>query len=114
LYIKERISSTKRKIREEIKNRGLSEDLALAMSVPGIGFITASTFLAEIMDIRRFKNKDSLSSFVGLVPSVRSSSDREKVLGISIIHNKYLRTLLIESAWIAVREDPALTMAYNK
>jgi hypothetical protein len=28
-------------------------------------------------------------------------------------HNKYLRNLLIEAAWIAVRKDPALTSGFN-
>ena len=28
-------------------------------------------------------------------------------------HNEYLRNLLIEAAWIAVRTDPALTLAYS-
>ncbi len=29
-------------------------------------------------------------------------------------HNKYLRSLLIEAAWIAVRKDPALTASFNE
>ena len=34
--------------------------------------------------------------------------------GISRRRNAYLRALLIESSWIAVRKDPALLMAFDK
>ncbi len=38
---------------------------------------------------------------------------RRKYLGLSFQFNRYLRSLLIESAWVAIRKDPALTLAYN-
>ncbi|MFQ5799590.1 MAG: transposase, partial [Bacteroidota bacterium] len=43
-----------------------------------------------------------------------SSGDREITTGLSRRRNQLLRTLLIESAWVAVRKDPALMMAFNK
>ncbi len=83
-------------------------------SIPGISFITAVTFFTEIININRFKRLDELSSYVGLVPAVRSSGERERILGISNRHNRFLRNLLIEAAWVAVRKDPALTMCYGE
>lgn len=81
-------------------------------SIPGIGCITAYMLYAEIMDIRRFNNGDALASFVGIVPSVHSSDEKEKVRGITARYNKYLRNLIIEASWIAARHDPALTEAF--
>jgi transposase len=49
-----------------------------------------------------------------LVPDIRSSSETEYATGITFRRNAALRALLIESSWIAVRKDPALTMVFNK
>ncbi|MBU1682705.1 IS110 family transposase [Patescibacteria group bacterium] len=92
---------------------GLMEDIRLLMKIPGVGFITAITLYTELMEINRFPNVEKLASYVGLVPTIRSSGQKENVLGISVQCNRYLRCLLIESAWIAIRNDPALTLAYK-
>ncbi len=83
-------------------------------SVPGIGLITAMTLLSELENIYRFKSLDKLCSYIGLVPTTNSSSENERVGGITPRSNKALRCALIESAWIAARNDPALALAFSK
>jgi len=83
-------------------------------TAPGVGTITAFTFYAEIMDITRFQKLDHLISFIGIIPAVEASDETEKILGLTNRCNKYLRYLIIEAAWIAVRTDPALTLAFKK
>jgi transposase len=83
------------------------------MSVPGVGFITAMTFYSEIVDMHRFPSFDKLATFVGLVPDVDSSGERETTMGLTFRQNKYLRHMLIESAWFAVRLDPAMTLKFS-
>jgi transposase len=83
-------------------------------SIPGIGIIIAFTLYAEIMDMRRFKNLDRLASMIGLVPSVNCSGDNEIIKGITFRYSKYVRQLLIEAAWIAIKKDPALTQSYSE
>jgi len=90
------------------------KNVELLMSIPGVGFITAMTFLTEIQTLLRFRNLDKLCAYVGLIPSTNSSGDNEKVGDITKRQNKVLRSLIIESAWIAVRNDPALLLAYQK
>jgi len=92
----------------------VSKIVGLLQTVPGIGFVTAITLYAEIMDIKRFGKFDSLSCLIGFSPATDSSGERDKVVGISNQQNKYLRSMLIESAWTAIRKDPALTQAYGK
>ena len=82
------------------------------MSVPGVGFITAITFFSEIVDMHRFSCFDQLASFVGLVPDTDSTGEREINTGLTFRQNKFLRHMLIEAAWVAVRIDPALTQKY--
>ncbi|WP_373482737.1 IS110 family transposase [Acetobacterium sp.] len=59
------------------------ESIALLESVPGIGFMTAATFLAEIGDFSRFHSPKALVAFFGIDPSVNQSGkfngDRNKI-----------------------------------
>jgi len=85
----------------------------LLCSVPGIGFVTAITFFTELIDMARFPTLNHLASFVGLVPSVSSSDDRMSERGLTGRKNSYLRHLIIESAWVAVRKDPMLSAKFE-
>lgn len=84
------------------------------IQVPGIGLITGMTFLVEIGNMHRFKNFDSLNSFIGLFPCEFSSGDIQRKGPLTIRQHKRLRELLIESAWTAIRQDPALALCYKK
>jgi transposase len=54
-----------------------AEDLRIAISMPGMGFISASTILAEIGDFRNFGSADKLTAYFGLVPSVYQSAGKQ-------------------------------------
>jgi len=88
------------------------EPLRLITSVPGIGVTTGISLLTEIDDVSRFKNAEHLASYIGLVPMCHSSGDNENTGGITIRKHATLRCYLIEAAWVAIRKDPAMTMAY--
>lgn len=87
-----------------------SEAFTELTSVLGIGITTGITFLLEIDDISRFASADQLASYVGLIPMCHSSGDKEGIGDITAI----LRCYIIEAAWIAIRKDPAMTMAYGE
>lgn len=87
--------------------------IPLLRSVCGVGFITAFSLHAELMDMKRFKTVDHLAAYIGLVPSVYGSDQKENVRGLSNRYSQYLRNRLIESAWVAVRMDPALTLSFS-
>ena len=108
------ILKTITRIRHYCQAHGFEKDIQILMTVPGIGFITAVTIYAELMDIKRFRRLDTLANYVGLTPAVHSSGEKEHTLGLKMQHNKYLRNLLIEASWIAVRNDPAMTASYNE
>jgi transposase len=94
------------------KSYGDHEVIKLLRTIPGIGLITAFTFYAEIMDIHRFANQNKLASYVGLIPSIKSSGNKTRVQGLNHRQNKLLKFRIIESAWVAVKNDPALTSSY--
>lgn len=96
------------------KNQQADKTVRLLKTIPGIGSILAVILYSEIIDINRFKRLDELANYVGFSPAVYSSAEKEINLGITKQKNKYLRNYLIESAWTAIRKDPALQMAYGK
>lgn len=113
-YLHKLITDTLNKLRQYSQMAEIRETIYdHLMSVPGIGFIIAITFYTEMGDPRRFKRLDQMACFVGLVPSVYSSGEKERVRGISDRHNRYLRYLLLEAAWVAVSKDPAMEQAYK-
>ena len=107
------IAGIVKQLRALVKNdEELKKTISLLMSVPGVGFITAMTFKTELIDMKRFKHLDQLSNYVGLVPATHSSGQKERTLGLKDQHQPYLRHLLIESAWTAARNDPAMTSCF--
>lgn len=85
----------------------------LLQTIPGVGPLTAIALIAEIADIERFSNGRKLASLVGLTPHTEGSGERNQVRGMTQRHNEYLRTMLVEAAWQALRQDPALLQYYE-
>ncbi len=99
----------------DLSNTTVYEDrVKYLISISGIGILSAMVWLTELGNIRRFNNFDQLSSYVGLVPYEHSSGEHEYTGGLDHRGNKVLRTLLIENAWVAVRKDSELMMAYSE
>ncbi|MHB8905673.1 MAG: IS110 family RNA-guided transposase [Melioribacteraceae bacterium] len=111
---RENLNVVLHQLRVEAKNKSIEPIINSLVSVPGIAFITAMSLFTEIIDIKRFKSFDHLASFVGLVPSLCSSGQTEYSRGISFRHNKFLRPLIVEAAWTAIRKDPAITLVYSQ
>lgn len=90
------------------------ERLRLLQTVPGIGVITGMALLLELGPIDRFGRADALAAYVGLTPSQYSSGDRIRMGRITGMGNRYLRSLLIEAAWTAIRRDSHLRGVYDR
>ena len=106
--------SVTRKIRELSRTEFYAKNFDLLKTIPGIGLISGMSFLTEIEDINRFLSIDHFVSYVGLIPSCHSSGEKENNGDITSRANKILRDMIVESAWIAARKDPALHMAFSK
>jgi transposase len=114
IRVKERILSINKELRKTAQTSPYRETIKrLYQTVPGIGFITAITLFTEIIDMKIFANIEKLASYVGLVPSVNASGEKEKIIGLTVRKNKYLRYLLIESSWIAIKQDEVLFQYYS-
>lgn len=72
-------------------------------TIPGIGRLVATHLYAGIDDIKRFPNASSLSSYVGLVPSLRQTGDTAHHGHITKQGSPELRRLLVQAAHAACR-----------
>ena len=103
-FAKGQVLKATKALRKALIRADRSDLLKRLRTIPGIGFMTAATFITEIVDIKRFKNFNCFACYVGLVPWIESSDEREKVKGLSRRKNKFLMNMIVESAWIAVKK----------
>jgi len=87
--------------------------VSLLRTVPGISTLTAMILLLELGEITRFPSLDHLCTYVGLIPDIQSSGEKEHVGGITQRGHSYLRWLLVEASWVAIRKDPAMMESFN-
>jgi len=106
--------SVTRQIRVLSQTEAYAKDYELLLSIKGIGPITAMTLLTEIEDISRFASTDHLASYVGLTPSCHSSGGKENNGQITSRNQQHLREMILESAWKAASDDPALKAAFRE
>ncbi len=113
-FYKQKLAYIIKTLRNYAKEYNLT-DIDYIDSVSGISSISAITLYAEIINPDRFNSFDELASFVGLVPYLDASGEEsDKTKGLTPRRNRFLRHILIEAAWHAVKTDPALTKAFNK
>lgn len=68
------------------------------MSVPGVGILTAVTFILTIDNPERLSNNRAAGALLGLVPKRSQSGRIDKALGITKAGDPYLRSLLVQCA----------------
>ncbi len=83
----------------------LASDPARArlQSIPGVGFLTAATLLAELGDWQRFRTAKQVSAYFGLVPVVRASAGVVRYGHLTKTGSPHARRVLVEAALVAIR-----------
>ena len=78
------------------------------MTIPGIGEVTALTWVLEVGEPQRFSSVRKAISYCGLCSAQRESAGKEQRGPISKKRNKHLQTVLIEAAKLAPHWNPQL------
>jgi transposase len=73
------------------------------ITIPGIGFITASALAASIGDPRQFSSGRQFAAWLGLTPLQKSSGGKERLGRISKMGDRYLRRLLVNGTTSQLR-----------
>ncbi len=84
----------------------------LLMTHPGVGPVVSLAYVLIIGDWRRFPRGKQVGSYLGLIPSEESSSDKRRLGHISKQGNTLLRWLLVEAAAKAERYDASWHRQY--
>ena len=92
-----------------------SDAVKRLMTVPGVSLMTATTFLAAVGDIRRFRDPRKLVSYLGLDPKVRQSGIAPAKHGrISKQGASQVRQMLAEAAFVAVSTAGPMRAFYER
>jgi transposase len=72
-------------------------------TAPGVGSVTALSFVAALDEVTRFTGAHQVESYLGLVPSEYSSGERQHRGRITKRGNARMRWLLVEAGWRIMR-----------
>lgn len=87
---------------------------AIMDAVPGIGTRVTEILLAELgTDMSRFPSRAHVSSWAGLAPGQHESAGKRKSTRIRD-GNRYLRAILVQAAWAAVRQADTFLAAFYR
>ncbi len=95
----DRIARLEQAIRTAVPDWSLAPSVTALMALRGVEFIAATTLLAEIGDLTRFRSPRELMAWLGMVPSEHSTGERIRRGPITKSGNRRARSILVECAW---------------
>jgi transposase len=92
----------------------LADRLRRLRTIPGVGPITALTWVLEVGDTSRFRSIKQAISYCGLCSAEKSSANKVMRTPISKQRNKHIQHVLVEAARLAPRYSDELALLYEK
>lgn len=77
---------------------GIYRETKALRQIPGVGALTALTYVLTVADKRRFSCSRDVGCYLGLRPRRSQSGDSDPQLRITKAGDQYLRKLLVQSA----------------
>ena len=78
----------------------------LLMTMPGVGPVTALSFVSAIDEVSRFEEASRLTSYLGLVPGERTTGFKTRRTAMTKAGPTRVRWTLTQEAWTLVRVQP--------
>lgn len=112
-YLDKLIEQADKRIESTVKNH---EQANLLTTIPGVGYVSALTIMAEIGDINRFASAKKLQGYAGLVPSTYASGDKVAHGRITKQGSRWLRWIMVETAHkqVLCKKTPGFSWYYMK
>lgn len=95
------------------ENELIRERVRRLMTIPGVGEVTALTWVLEIGDPNRFSVRQAIS-YCGLCSAQKESAGKETRGPISKKRNKHLQAILIEAAKLAPLKNSRLAQIHDR
>lgn len=86
----------------------------LLSSIPGFAEYSSLLILSEIGSVKRFETAEQLASYAGLVPSTHQSGETNRSGRITKQGSSWLRWILIQCMWRAVKYDNCIARFYHR
>ena len=95
-------------------NEDIYNNYKIALTVPGVGKITAIAFICTTNNFTKFESGKSLGSYCGVVPFSNESGKYKGKNKVSSLANKKLKTLLHLGAISSIRGTNAFAKYYQR
>lgn len=111
----ESFNSMQKKLIDSLANHStIGERVERLMTIPGVGEVTALTWVLEIGEVERFGRINQAMSYCGLCSAQKESAGKTMRGPISKKRNRHLQTVLIEAAKLAPRWNKQLAGIHEK
>ncbi len=111
----EMFRSVQKRLVETLRTNNLIHDrVHCLMTIPGVGELTALTWVLEIGDPGRFASIRQAISYCGLCSAQRESAGKEQRGPISKKRNKHLQTMLVEAGKLAPHWNEQLAIVHER
>lgn len=109
-FWQEQLTETESAMATTLDSTGLASYL---LSIPGIGVVTAASFLGEVGDLNRFQNWCQIRKLAGYNLTENSSGEHEGRTKISKRGRPGLRKLLYQASLVLVGKNPHFKALYQ-
>jgi transposase len=115
-YAEQQLRQAQAQLRQFAKQAPAREQEARALlrSAPGVGETVSEVVLAELGDVSRFASAKKMCAYSGLVPARRESAGKARDLGISKQGSSFLRWVMVQAAWQAIRVSLKWRSVYDE
>jgi transposase len=110
----QKIEAMKATLSSETVFQGKEEQIKNLQTIPGVGEIISHTFTAEIFRPERFDRAEEICAYVGLAPITSQSGQSKSSARLHRVGQVYLRSILLEAAWILIGKEAYYKQFYNK
>lgn len=98
-FLESKLEDEAKWIKEEADQSPQVQNLT---TIPGFGELSALLYMAEVGDVKRFRNAAQVPAYLGLIPSESSSGVKRRLGPITKQGSSLLRWVLIQDAWKAI------------
>jgi len=113
-FFSQEIEEIKATLSRETIAQGKETQIKNLRTIPGVGETISHTFTAEIFRPERFDRAEEICAYVGLAPIISQSGQSKGLASLRRVGQIYLRSVLVEAAWVLIGKESYYKQVYNK
>lgn len=113
-FVTELIDAQTQQLKALSRTEKYAKRVAILVSTPGIGWLSAMEILLELQTVTRFQRADQLAAYVGLTPSQHSTGEHVWFGRITRQGKAIVRALLVQASWRLIQKDAVMRDKYEQ